>query len=119
MWRRLFFGLIFACLGTISTVAPVASAHRGSMTTSFIIGKVSAAYGESKPRLVHVEKTWTDSSPHEVMYFIQLAGSFHRRRVGAHYLYFSALAGRWYVWGVQGYDGHHHLRWTDAILRKH
>lgn len=118
MWRRLLLGLTLACLGMIATNAPRASAHRGSMTASFIIKRVSIAYGDRKPRLVHVERTRTESSPHEVMYVIRLAGRFHRGRIQATYLSFSALAGRWYVWGVQGYDSHHHLRWIDATLRK-
>ncbi|HEX6507168.1 MAG TPA: hypothetical protein VF221_05995, partial [Chloroflexota bacterium] len=73
---------------------------------------------DRKPRVLHVEKSRTESSLHEVMYVIHLAGTFHRGRVQAHYLYFSALAGRWYVWGIQGYDSHHHLRWIDGTLRK-
>jgi hypothetical protein len=89
------------------------------MSASFIISKVSAAYGDPKPRLVHLEKTRTESSPREVMYFIQLAGRFHRGRVGAHYLSFSAVSGRWHVWGVRGYDDNHNLRWIVATLRKH
>jgi hypothetical protein len=118
MYRTFFLMSALSCLCAASSLAPPASAKVPPMTAAYIIKKVSAHYGVAKPRVLHLEKTLTDSTPHEMMYFVEIAGAFHRGRTQARYIYFSALAGRWYVWGLRAYDLHHHLRWADASVRK-
>lgn len=119
MRRQLLFSLTLIGLCSGSFAAPLASAHDVHLTTKQIIARVGATYGDRKPRVVHVERTNTEGAPPQVMYLVQIAGTFHRGRVSARYLSFSALASRWYVWDVVGYDSHHHRRWSDATLPKH
>ncbi|GAC1470208.1 MAG: hypothetical protein PVSMB7_20700 [Chloroflexota bacterium] len=98
--------------------APVVTTVRAQRHWSpgAVVQRVSRVYGEKRPRIIHLERTQTDPIPHEPMYFVGLAGHFRKGRKTARLLYFSALANRWYVWGIVAYDGHRHLLWTDVRL---
>ncbi len=64
--------------------------------------QVAAVYGERHPRTLEVSRTVTDNSS-DAMYVIVLAGRFVVNGHPAHYLRFSALADRHYVWAIFGY----------------
>lgn len=88
-----------------------------SIPAGAIIHDVALNYGERHPRVLLVERTYTDPSPQEPMYSIRLAGHFHRGRASADELYISTLADRHFIWGIAGYQGHgRHRRsvWTDC-----
>jgi len=77
----------------------------------------SLSYGERHPHVLLVEKTFTDPTPQEPMYFIHLSGHFQRGRARADELYFSALADHRFIWGITGYQGtgkQRHSVWTDC-----
>lgn len=93
-----------------------AASPHGAIAPATIVRTVARVYGESHPHVIHLERTTTDSTPHQVMYFIGLSGHFHKGRTQARYLYFSALADRWYVWGLAAYDSGHRLVWTDRVV---
>jgi hypothetical protein len=114
MRHRILVAMALAWLG-VTLLASPASARSKPMTATYIIRTVSAAYGDRTPHVVGVQKTRTETSG-ALMYVIRLSGTFHRGRHRARYLTFSALAARWYVWGVQGYDRRHHLVWIDPTL---
>ena len=91
---------------------------RPTIPAALLNREVSAAYGEEHPHVLRLEKTRTDPSPQEPMYFVHLWGRFHRGRLAADELYFSALADRPFIWGVQGYSGSgagRHSVWMDCI----
>jgi hypothetical protein len=85
-------------------------------TADVIARQVGRYYGDMHPRIVDVESTRTDNPPHDRMYYITLAGHFHEGRRAAHYVGFSALADRIYVWGVMGYNHPGSMLWFDDEL---
>jgi hypothetical protein len=92
-------------------------AHRLQVKTADDIARqVGRHYGDTHPRIVYVESTQTDNPPHDPMYIMALAGHFHERRRVAHYVRFSALADKAYVWGVMGYNHPGATLWSDDEL---
>jgi len=85
-------------------------------TAEDIARQVGRHYGDTHPRIVHVECTQTDPPPHDPMYYMTLAGHFHEGRRVAHYVRFSALADKAYVWGVIGYNRSGSTLWVDDEL---
>jgi hypothetical protein len=88
-----------------------------SISADSLIREISALYGEGHPRVLRLDRTFTDPFPQEPMYFVHLSGRFHRFRVQADELYFSALADRRVIWGVAGYQGrgaHRQMAWMDC-----
>src|SRR5213595_3623155 len=49
-------------------------------TAEDIARHVGRHYGDTHPRIVHVESTQTDNPPHDPMYIMTLAGHFHEGR---------------------------------------
>lgn len=85
-------------------------------TAESIAGLVSAHYGDTHPRIVRVVSTQTDNPPHDPMYSIILSGHFHKGPQLVHYIIFSALADKTYVWGVRGYNRFDVTLWFDDEL---
>jgi len=110
--------VLAAFVGTILSSGSALAAGT-VIPTGTVIHRVAAAYGENHPHVVHLQRTRTDSSPNEPMYFVVLSGHFHKGSKRAVYLSFSALADRSYIWGVLGQDAHHRQVWLDSILRIH
>src|SRR6059058_1832431 len=77
--------------GATSTLSARVVAHR-----------VARVYGERHPRIVQLQRTTTDSPPPRPMYFMEIAGHFHRGKRQARFLFLSALVRRWHVWGIVG-----------------
>lgn len=117
--RRAVRALALAWLLASVLIAGSASAAGKSIPANTVIHRVAAVYGEKQPHVVRLQRTRTDSSPSEPMYFIALSGHFHKGKKKAVYLSFSALADRSYVWGVLGQDSHHHEVWLDPTPRIH
>ncbi|GAC1464521.1 MAG: hypothetical protein PVSMB7_07690 [Chloroflexota bacterium] len=104
---------LVAFLALLKAQAHVPGAH---ITPGSIARSIAAAYGEKHPDVVSVNATTTDSTPHERMYVIELAGRFrHRGKPMARFLTFSALADRNYIWGITARDRLHHLVWIDPV----
>jgi hypothetical protein len=82
-----------------------------------LIREVATAYGDTRPQVLGIERTYTDDRPHEPVYFVHLGGTFRRGHATADELYFSALADRQFLWAVMAYrgqDGHRRAAWTDC-----
>ncbi|HZU14840.1 MAG TPA: hypothetical protein VFB58_18540 [Chloroflexota bacterium] len=95
-----------------------ANAHAAGsrhLTPAALAVRVGRIFGDSRARIIHLERTTAEAS-NQRMYVIGLRGSFRQGARHARYLYFSALAGRWHVWGVVAYDARHHVVWNDPIL---
>jgi hypothetical protein len=107
----LLLGIGASSIGRASAAAPA----RGP-TAASIIHRVAAVYGDAKPHVLKAQRTETDSTPQQTMYFVKLRGRFHKGSKRASYLQFSALVNRWYVWGIQAYNARHRLVWVDATL---
>jgi hypothetical protein len=120
--RRLIVPPVVAVLAVAVGVAwyahPRSAGMRRTLPARALIREVSVAYGEEHPHILRLEKTFTDSEPHEPVYFVHLSGRFRRGRLTAGELYFSALADRPVIWGIQGYVGTgagRHNAWMDCI----
>ncbi|HEX8917495.1 MAG TPA: hypothetical protein VF898_03250 [Chloroflexota bacterium] len=100
----------------LSTVRVDASNREHTISAAALIREVAAVYGEHKPQVVTLQRTITDSTPNQRMYFVELRGHFRKGKLTARYLLFSALAKRWYVWGVVGENGQHHPVWIVDVL---
>lgn len=85
-------------------------------TADDIARQVGKHYGDTHPRIVSLVPTQTDNPPHDPMYYITLAGHFHEGYRVAHYVSFSALADKAYVWGVMGYNHLGSTLWFDDEL---
>jgi hypothetical protein len=88
-----------------------------SISANSLISEISALYGERHPRVLGLARTLSDGPTQEPMYTVRLSGRFHRFRVQADELYFSALADRRFIWGVVGYQGRgvdRHNVWMDC-----
>jgi hypothetical protein len=119
MSRRWILALLILAVG----ITAVLYVHAQSVSPGYsiaattIVRQVAAVYGEQHPRVLHEEKTFSDPAPGEPMYLIHLSGRFHRGRARSDELYFSALADRHFIWGIQGYQGkgtRRHSTWTDC-----
>jgi hypothetical protein len=96
----------------------LAAPQHAALTPPALVRAVAGIYGERHPRIVHLERTTTDSTPHQRMYFIGMSGHFTSGRKHARTIFFSALASRWHVWGLAAYDDSHHLVWSRATVAR-
>jgi hypothetical protein len=69
-----------------------------------IAKQVRLHYGELHPDMVSVKSDSSDGSAPQPMYLMTLRGHFQKNTLTAHYLSFSALAEKMYVWNIYGYD---------------
>jgi hypothetical protein len=99
----------------ISPRVVLGAATSSAVTPSAVTRIVAGMYGEHHPRIIHLERTTTETG-HQPMYFIGMSGHFTRGRKHAGTIYFSALAARWHVWGLAAYDTQHHLLWTQTLV---
>lgn len=106
--------LLFSLFATVQSAA--ASQRHAAFTPSRLARAVATTYGEHHPRIVHLERTVTDSTPHQSMYFIGMTGHFSKGGKHARTIYFSALSATWHVWGLAAYDTNHHLLWTKTLV---
>jgi len=124
MWvidgRRRHAALMMAAGGAVAVVMATAVA-RGTYqpprkTAQSIAARVGGHYGDAHPRLVHVDSMQTDNPPHDPMYVITVAGHFRHGQQIAHYIGFSALANKTYVWAIFGYNRPGAILWSDREL---
>lgn len=66
---------------------------------NLIGGAVGAVYGDNHPVVVRVERSVTEATG-SPMYQIELSGNFHKGKLRARYLVFSALASGSYIWDI-------------------
>lgn len=112
--RVLVLVAVLAAL-TLSPGVAFGAAKSSAMTPAALTRLVAAIYGEHHPRIVHLERTTSESS-HQRMYFIGMSGHFSNGRKHARTIYFSALASGWHVWGLVAYDAQHHLLWSKPLV---
>ena len=77
-----------------------------------IATRVGTHYGDPHSVVVRARTDWTevDGTP---MYLMTVAGQMRKDGVEAATVTFSALATRFSVWDVRGFDGAGQLVWTD------
>lgn len=117
--RRVLLALLLVLLVEAAAQRSYASSTHRHLTPRTIARRVAAAYGEKKPRILHVQRTESEAT-YAPMYVVRLSGRFHKGHKRAAYLYFSALVRRWFIWGIVAQDAHHHIVWLDnALPRPH
>jgi hypothetical protein len=115
MRMRAFLLVAVLAALTMSPGAVLGAGKTRALTPSAVTRIVAAIYGEHHPRIVHLERTTTETGQ-QPMYFIGMSGHFTRGHKHAASIYFSALAARWHVWGLAAYDAQHHLLWTQTLV---
>src|SRR5689334_1762317 len=84
---------------------------------------VGSVYDDPHPHIVRVVSTESDGAVHEPIYILTVRGHFRYRSRTAHYLIFTASAGRWYagsLWAGNSLNQHVHRSWfADTVPLPH
>ena len=65
------------------------------------IMRVAKSYGDDHAKVAEILKAGTDSTPHQLMYVVDLSGHFHHGRVRSRYLEFSILGNGRKAWAIR------------------
>jgi hypothetical protein len=101
---RTIIVLLTSVLIGVGVLTACSTREQQLLSATDIAKQVSIHYGDLHPDIVSVKSDSSDGSAPQPMYLMTLRGHFHKNTLTAHYLSFSALAEKMYVWNIYGYD---------------